>query len=338
MGGVEKSLLNYIENLQPEYRIKIFSLKKLSDNIFKNKNAEVIFGGNPHLFIYVTFLIYCIRNRRDIFHVLNTGPMIIFLCRLARIRRFIYHIRGTRYFKKRKFNWLFRILWKIAIPRHTVFLANSDYSNRRFKEQITSRFTVRTLYNPFDFKKFNALNRRKNEHFTILYAGRMVKGKNLFKWLDIARFLKNELPTLKFLMVGRGALKPEIEKYIVDKKMEEYVRVQDYIEDIDHVYRSCSLLLFISEYESFGNVVVESVLCGTPVLAGNIPSMKEIFKGNESFLVDLESKNLDKDILDRIRNYKRLESDTENLKHEFMKRFSLDKHLDAIKLIYEQFN
>jgi glycosyltransferase involved in cell wall biosynthesis len=166
----------------------------------------------------------------------------------------------------------------------------------------------------------------------------LVNGKNLQSWLKIALSLKEVLPYLKFLIVGRGPIKKNLENFIFANKMENYVQINDYIANIEEIYKKSSLFLFLSEYESFGNVVVESILCGTPVLASNIPAMREIFGMYEEFLVNLDSKSLDLEILNRIKQYNKLKSLTELIRYEFIDRFSLEKHLDELIKVYEDFN
>ena len=56
-------------------------------------------------------------------------------------------------------------------------------------------------------------------------------------------------------------------------------------------------MMFLSEYELFGNAVVESILCGTPVIASDIPSLREIFRNYPQFLVPADGR-MGSDILE----------------------------------------
>jgi glycosyltransferase involved in cell wall biosynthesis len=130
-------------------------------------------------------------------------------------------------------------------------------------------------------------------------------------------------------------LKSQIERYVLDNGMSSYVMIKKYEENIAYSLRSVSLLMFLSTYESFGNIVVESILCGTPVIVGDIPSMKEIFQNYPDFLVELNSPDLAKQIIKKIHNYESLKTTTEKAHTEFKSRFSLNKHLQILESIYE---
>ncbi len=96
LGGIEKSLFNYINSLGLRYTINIFSLKRPNTNIFNKTKANVYYGGNGHIIAYLKYVKYILRNRAGIFHLLNTGPVVLFLSKIFSEKKIIYHIRGTK--------------------------------------------------------------------------------------------------------------------------------------------------------------------------------------------------------------------------------------------------
>lgn len=334
LGGVEKSLFNYINYLQPEYQITIFSLKETKCNIFNNKNIKVVHGGKKLFRIFLCLYKYCIDNKNCIYHVMNAGPMVIMTCKLAGVKKIIYHIRGTKYFKYSKIKMLIKCLWKISLRNNDIILANSNYSKQQFIEHINKNLKIKVIYNPFDNHLFY-FKEKTNSLFTIIYAGRFTKGKNLIKWLEISSAIHKEFPNIKFSLIGNGPVKDQIEEFIDTNDQRGYVTILEYQEDIYKYLQEASILLFLSQYESFGNIVVESILCGTPVIVSNIPSMKEIFEDHPNFVVNLKSNNINDDIIKKIRNYDLLKAETELAHQEFIDRFSLENHLKTLRLIYE---
>ncbi len=95
------------------------------------------------------------------------------------------------------------------------------------------------------------------------------------------------------------------------------------MDKIENEFRSSSLLLFLSEYESFGNVVVESILCGTPVLTSDIPAMREIFSGYPYFIINGKT-DLFREIDMKITNLKKLKELTMKAREEFIQKYSLE--------------
>ncbi len=56
------------------------------------------------------------------------------------------------------------------------------------------------------------------------------------------------------------------------------------------IYRSADVTILPSSAESFGLVIIESLACGTPVIASNIPGVRSVVTSNkDGFLVDAES-------------------------------------------------
>ena len=96
----------------------------------------------------------------------------------------------------------------------------------------------------------------------ILYAGRKDKGKNIYKLLQyFAEYRKRRNTKLKLVLIGGGEVEipKEIEKSIIDLG---YVDAQD-------KYNACAaaeLMCQPSKHESFSLVIMESWLCGRPVL------------------------------------------------------------------------
>jgi glycosyltransferase involved in cell wall biosynthesis len=101
-------------------------------------------------------------------------------------------------------------------------------------------------------------------------------------------------------------------------------------------YREADLLIFLSEYESFGNVVVESILCGTPVIATDIPSMKEIFQSYPDFLVTSERYTV-KEVMEKLKDYVDLVEKCEQAMGEFELRFSQKQHIEKLGMLYAKF-
>ena len=97
------------------------------------------------------------------------------------------------------------------------------------------------------------------------------------------------------------------------------------------------ILLFLSEYESFGNVAVESILCGTPVIVSDIPSMREIFIDFPEFLISLDD-NLNDAVLHKLDDINKLKELTLKARTQFLNRFSVEAHTTALDRLYKSFN
>lgn len=345
-GGIQKTILDYLRRLKEDINFDIFSLREVNetDNLFDGTGVTIHSGSSSNGSLYRKLYAFASGNRDRIFHLFNAGPMILFILRLARVKKIIYHIHGTIYWKtplqkiKRKF------FWKLALSPKVRILSNSQFSKQRFLEQISPKATIDVIYNPIDASLFplsppvekekKAVKEKRD--LKILYIGRLAKGKNLPLWLDAAEQILKDFPQTTFNLVGEGPLKDQLAAKVKEKGLDQQVHFLGFTDDVARAYREHDLLLFLSQYESFGNVVVESILTGTPVIASGIPSMKEIFKNFPQFMVELETENLLETITTKLKDLDNLYALTQKARSEFRDRFSLKKHIDSLKNIYQQ--
>lgn len=96
----------------------------------------------------------------------------------------------------------------------------------------------------------------------ILYAGRKDTGKNIYKLLQYFReYKKRKSSNLKLVLIGGGNIQisKDIKSEVIDLG---YVDAQDKYD----AYAAAEMLCQPSKHESFSLVIMESWLCGRPVL------------------------------------------------------------------------
>lgn len=90
-----------------------------------------------------------------------------------------------------------------------------------------------------------------------MYVGRVSKEKN------IDAFLQVELPVGSKVVVGDGPYRAQLEKRFPDTIFTGYKSGDDLAE----AFSNADVFVFPSKTETFGNVVLEALACGTPVAA-----------------------------------------------------------------------
>ena len=127
-----------------------------------------------------------------------------------------------------------------------------------------------------------------------LYVGTIEPRKNIDVAIKVFNKLLNTkylLLDTKFLIIGKAGWKNEkIFQLIKNLKIEDKVIFLGYVEDKDlpYFYSGAKLTFYLSSYEGFGLPPLESLACGTPVIAGDNSSMKETLP--KEFLVDEKNK------------------------------------------------
>jgi glycosyltransferase involved in cell wall biosynthesis len=336
-GGIEVLLPEIIDNM-PEYPFQAFVIRPSlpgQANVYESKNISITYGGRGNRLAFWRLWRYARRYRKDIFHVFNIGPFNLLVLRLAGVRNLIYSIHGTIYWKNAPQKWLRKPAWRMGKIPGMAITANSQYSRSVFIQQIYSEAEVRLLYNPINMDRFriNGEVDRLGDEIHVIYVGRLTPGKNLPRWLSIAAKLALQNHRYRFTIYGDGPIRSELDALADTIGLGERVRFAGYVRDIADAYRSADVLLFLSEYESFGNVAVESILCGTPVLAAAIPSMREIFRDFPEFLLPTDF-TMEEAVMRQMRRLPELKELTLAAAANFRERFSLHQFVKHLQSLY----
>lgn len=326
------------------YTFRVFVIRPVTEggiNVYEGTDVSVNYGSRNNLYAMFRLWRYACRHRDEVFHLFNLGPFFLMCVRLTGARRIIYSIHGTKYWKNSWQRAVRRPFWKWAISKNVKITSNSEYSRSVFTDKIDRNAGIQVVYNPMSSDRFvHQPSGKEPGVFKIVYAGRLNTGKNLEKWIDVAvelhgkaHDLHGRLKMTTFEVYGTGPLyQPLIEK-IRSMGAEDYITLKGYRSDIENVFHEADLLLFLSEYESFGNVVVESILCGTPVIASDIPSMREIFRDYPIFLVSPEG-DLSGQIAARLQDYDSLIDAAATANINFRERFSEKAYINKLNEIY----
>jgi glycosyltransferase involved in cell wall biosynthesis len=76
---------------------------------------------------------------------------------------------------------------------------------------------------------------------------------------------------VKLIILGDGPMRDPLERLISELGLEERVMLPGFTLDPYAWYRSSDLFVLSSLWEGFGNVVVEALECGVPVVSTNCP-------------------------------------------------------------------
>lgn len=338
-GGIEKILMYYPAKLS-DFTYSIYVLRpRPSENLALFTESlfdEKKYGSLSNRKLYKDFYNYTRKNKNSVFHVFNAGPAILFLLKLAGCKHIIYHIHGTVYWKKSYLKYPTKYLWKLALSKRIKIVANSEYSRKVFQDRISAKYNIEPIYNPFPIDQYSLGDNEKcGGDLSLFYVGRLVDGKNLFRWIDIAKELSENFNKISFHFYGKGNLEEALKTYVERSGLKENFYFHGYVEAVEGIYSKHDLLLFLSEYESFGNVVVESILSGTPVLAKPIPSIKEIFADFPEFLLN-EKKDYTGQIIQKLKKLQQLEDSSIRARKDFTRKYSMEKHMEMFKNLYEE--
>jgi N-acetylgalactosamine-N,N'-diacetylbacillosaminyl-diphospho-undecaprenol 4-alpha-N-acetylgalactosaminyltransferase len=150
----------------------------------------------------------------------------------------------------------------------------------------------KVIYNMFDFYKIHKLSNEciKNFNFDndksyIISVGRLIPLK---RNKDLIYVLSKLNENIEILFIGDGEERNNL--ISLSKELNVFRRTH-FLGWVDNPYKyiKCSnILVCTSETESFGNVIVEAMICGIPVICTKCGGPEEIIDKNiNGFLVDI---------------------------------------------------
>ena len=92
----------------------------------------------------------------------------------------------------------------------------------------------------------------------------------------VARRVSDLFPQARFVIIGDGELRPDIESLIHRNGVENRVRLVGWRRDVDRAMKSFDALLLTSHWEGLPRVMLEAVSAGLPVVATRVGGVEEI--------------------------------------------------------------
>jgi len=183
------------------------------------------------------------------------------------------------------------------------------------------------IYPAVDMSEFKYSSKAKDY---LLFIGRICHNKGAHIAVEVARRAKKKL-----ILAGRiteedaSYFRKFIRPYLISKKI-EYLGEVDFKTKV-RLYQGALATLFpIQEDEAFGNVQIESMACGTPVIAFKRAACREAIKDGESgFIVK------DGDINQMAQAIKKIPSlDRQKVRKWAEDNFSLELHINKHENLY----
>ena len=106
--------------------------------------------------------------------------------------------------------------------------------------------------------------------------------KDHHTWINTVAELHKRGLKAKYILIGKGGLETEIRKMVADKGLQDEVIFAGFRTDIPQCLPEFDLLLFTSNNEPTGGVILESYACRVPVVASNAGGIPTILKDNET--------------------------------------------------------
>lgn len=179
--------------------------------------------------------------------------------------------------------------------RSVMYLANSQFS----KEALEANYGisvegvitpgVSSIFFEKDVPVIDDLVSQK----ALLFVGNLRRQKGIFELVDIFGGVSERHRDAQLVIVGKGEFREDLNSKVAALGLSERVR---FVSEVDYevmpsYYSSAAVLVHPTHEETFGMVVLEAMACGLPVVASDIPALREV-TGGTAILLPLDDLNL----------------------------------------------
>ena len=195
--------------------------------------------------------------------------------------------------------------YKHRVPRildnASALITISDYTKKDLESHWgINGSKISTVYEGYDENNFKPVNDAtvlekhglESDNY-LLYVGNASPRKNLHNLIKAFSAVKDRVPHKLVLCGAKTSLEVKaLRKLIAAYNIGSKVVLLDYVpyRELPVLYANAALFVYLSLYEGFGLPVLESMACGTPVLASNTTSIPEV-AGDAALLIDPTDSN-----------------------------------------------
>lgn len=105
----------------------------------------------------------------------------------------------------------------------------------------------------------------------ILGVGRLAEQKDFSTLIKAFALVQKQCPS-RLMILGEGHLRSELETLIEELKLQDSVALLGYTENPYVYMANAAVFVLSSKFEGFGNVIVEAMAFGTPIVSTDCPS------------------------------------------------------------------
>ncbi|MFH1824768.1 MAG: glycosyltransferase family 4 protein [Candidatus Firestonebacteria bacterium] len=316
LGGAQENTLYSVANHDRE-KYNVFLISGTEGELVEDakgiKDAQIILLPELKHKISPFYDIYCLlklwrlfkKYKIDIIHTHSSKAGILgrFAGYLAKIPIIIQTIHGfsfndyQNFFVRNLYIFFERIAAKISDKLIAVTKIDIE-KGLKAKVGVAEQYTV--IHSGINIDEFSSQHKevevRKEFNIPLDYkiVGMIAcfkPQKNPLDFIRVAKIVKESFSKVKFILVGDGELRPDIEKLISELNLHNDVILTGWRRDVAEILSSFNVLVLTSLWEGLPRVFPEAMAERKPIVATSVDGAKEvIINGENGFL--LEPKNL----------------------------------------------
>jgi glycosyltransferase involved in cell wall biosynthesis len=243
--------------------------------------------------------------------------------------------------------------WSIGLKSVKHFIAVSNHTKFFWVKSGYEENIIDVVHNGIDLEIYKpsddiSLIRKEwniSENIRVIsYIGRLDRVKGLETLIKAFALLLKSGANARLLIAGQPVIQGEdykksLEKLSKDLGIENYLEFLGHVSNTTSMYQVSDVTVLPSLWaEPFGRVIVESMACGTPVVASRVGGIPEILTGEfQSGLFEPGNERDLADILSQFMNWRDKNPQLgERCREHIVSKFSLDKMVDDFEKVLER--
>lgn len=294
-GGSERVLINLLKGLdRNEFSITLVLYERVFDypvpenielrilDIYASRNFFKLAIGFISKILGLSKLIR--KNKPDfVFSLLSSTNVTVILAKILSRMNFKLivseHTHPSMNLKNEIYGGITRLFIKVLYPKADKIVAVSE----GIKQDIIQNFHINedkiaVIYNPIDIKEIETLSTEEVNHPwfqeqipIIISVGRLTQQKDYPYLIKTFAIVKKSI-NCRLFIIGDGEDKEKLIQMAKEIGLEKDIEFAGFQKNPFKYMDRASLFVLSSLYEGFGNVIVEAMALGLPVISTDCPS------------------------------------------------------------------
>lgn len=368
LGGAQKNTIFTVEHLQQKCRTDLLCgsggmlddcAKKKITNIYFIK--ELIREINIVKDIKAFFKIfnYIKKNNFNIVHTHSSKAGILgrTAAKLAGVKIIIHTVHGWSFNDTQKFyiKYLYIILEKIvSLFTNKIISVSKECIKYGIKYGIGDISKYELIHSGVDYNEIIELSNKNSEFLNFknkffLNSNEILIGsiscfkpqKNLIDILNIAKIVVNQIPDIKFIIVGDGVQRKYFENKIIEYNLSDKVILTGWLQNPYILLKQFKLFLLTSLWEGLPRVFIESIILEIPILTYHIQGATEVIINNVTGYIfeKYDFEQMSEKIIELLNDDSKLakiKTNISNFKKNMPKDFEINIMADKISKLYSK--
>lgn len=179
-----------------------------------------------------------------------------------------------------------KIIFKFLIKRADSVRVVSERLKIKLIDEFKieeGKITVAPIFNQLRTQNCELREKKVDDKFVFLTAGRLVPVKNIKMQIRAIAVLQKKYPNIKLLIIGDGEERRSLEAE--SEKLKVNVEFLGWRDDVENIYKKADVFLLTSDSEGWGMVVIEAAGFGLPIIMTDVGCAGEAIKDHESGLI-----------------------------------------------------